>query len=569
MAKRRILFCGEASFLSTGFAVYNREIITRIYNTGKYEIAEMGSYAQGGDPRGSELPWKFYGVLPINEHEKKIYEANPVNQFGKYKIDSVLSDFQPDIVFDPRDPWMFEHLGVAKFRDNYKLILMPTVDSAPQRAEWIKGIFANADVLTTYSRFGKRILEQAALEVADVTSPGVNLDRFKPLDRTVVRDEFCIQPSLLIFGTVMRNQKRKLFPDLFDAYAKLRFKHAVRQRVARAKDKVKNGKNLSKLEKQALRIDHSALYCHTSWPDIGWDIPQYLGRTQLQRHVIFTYKCDACGKVFASWFTPCDKKGMCVCRVCGQPAAHMPTTHNGVDEEDLIKIFNLFDIYLQPAICEGWGLPIMESKACGVPGLYQNYSAMEDHVENGGGLPIKVQRLYHEAETTALRSLPDVNDMVSKMELLAFDDKKRERLGQQARKCAERMHAWDVTANKLDKIFSEVEIHDRSKTWDRPPEFRSVTPESPPLNCSDEEFVNWLYINILGREAEEQGFNDWINTLRSGGNRHEVEAFFREQINSHNKFEEVRWNHSLGIRGMPAEVDPVEMNRDVIPGVLL
>lgn len=953
MGKRRVLFCGEASFLSTGFATYNREILNRLYATGKYELAEMGSYANGADQRANDLPWKFYGVLPINDHEKQIYESNPVNQFGKYKIDSVLADFQPDIVMDCvppgeliktkngyipiedistgdmvlthkgryrkvlsswgrkyngdivsiyvngnrepltvtanhpvyvfrkrnqtnqkkswskiygnacpefvaasdvsvgdlvtfpgtkfcsqefiidisnyidncvivgntvrrrcknntpirksikmdnkfarligyilgdgyigdrsltitfdrdevdfisdaqiiieklfgiessiyldknkycttviansstlceflskylkdkhipselffsssdikkalisglirsdgcykkktvsfsntkrhlvyeyraictsigiptnltytdknkckriyevstfgvesenlssfvnkysfdsqnavitkssrcarrtqiingflvssvkkiekkkysgfvynceveednsycigsyithncRDPWMFEHLGSAKFRDNYKLVLMPTVDSAPQRAEWIKGIFTNADVLTTYSRFGKRILEAAALNVQDVTSPGVDLDKFKPLDKQYVRDKFCIQNSLFIFGTVMRNQKRKLFPDLFDAYAKLRFKHAVRQRVARAKDKIKKGKKLSTMEKHALRIEHSVLYCHTSWPDIGWDIPQYLGRTQLQRHVIFTYKCDACGKVFASWFTPCDKKGMCVCRICGAPKAHMPTTHNGIDEKDLIEVFNLFDVYIQPAICEGWGLPIMESKACGIPGLYQNYSAMEDHVENGGGLPIKVQRLYHEAETTAKRSLPDIDDMASKMEMLAFDDEKRTRLGKQARSCAERMHNWDSTADKLDKIFSDIEINDRGKTWDRPPEFQLVTNESPPQNCSDEEFINWLYINILGREAEEQGFADWINSLRNGGNRLEVEAFFREQINAHNKFEEVRWMHSLKNRGMPAEVDPVESNKDIIPGVLL
>lgn len=569
MRKKRILFSGEASFLSTGFSTYNREIITRLYTTGQYEIAEYGSYAQPGDQRSKALPWRFYGVLPINEAEKKIYESNPANQFGKYKLDSVLADFQPDIVFDARDPWMLEHLVTSKFRNNFKLVLMPTVDSAPQRAEWIKNIFAEADVLTTYSRWGKKVLENSGLIVRDVTSPGVKLDEFKPLDKLEIRDKFCITPTLLVFGTVMRNQKRKLFPDLFDAYARLRHKHAIRQLVARAKAKVRKGQRISKKEEKALRIDHSVLYCHTSWPDLGWDIPQYLGRYQLQRHIIFTYKCDSCNKVFTNWFTPCDKKGMCVCRICGSPTAHMPSTHNGVDEKDLIEIFNLMDIYLQPAICEGWGLPIMESKACGIPGLYQNYSAMEDHVQNGGGLPINIVRMYHEAETASLRSLPDVNDMVAKMELLAFDKNKRLKMGEQARKCAERLHTWEVTVDKLDKIFSSLELSDRDTTWDRVPEFKNVYPISPPPNCNDEQFVNWLYINILGRTPEEKGFNDWMGTLKNGGDRNAVEAFFREQINAHNKFEEVRWRGSLKVRGIVEEQIHYETQKDIIPGMLL
>ncbi len=138
MQKKRILFSGEASFLSTGFATFNREVLQRLHATGKYELAEVGSYAQPGHPESVKLPWKFYGILPINEQEKAIYEQNQINQFGKYKINSVLADFQPDIVIDMRDPWMFAHLESSKFRSNYKLVLCPTVDSDTQKSEWIR-----------------------------------------------------------------------------------------------------------------------------------------------------------------------------------------------------------------------------------------------------------------------------------------------------------------------------------------------------------------------------------------------------------------------------------------------
>lgn len=576
MGKRRILFTGEASFLSTGFATFNREIIKRLYATGKYEIAEMGSYASAQDPRSQKNPWRFYPVLPINQKEKEVYDQNPQNQFGRYKIDSVLADFQPDIVFDARDPWMVEHLVSSRFRDNYTLVLMPTVDSAPQKKDWIEGIFKKSDILTTYSRYGKRVLESEGCTVRAVTSPGINLNVFKPLDKKLIRDEFHMTPSLFVFGTVMRNQKRKLFPDLFDAYKRLRNKHAKPSQVKRAKDKVlkaqeaKKNPNLTKAERATLRVDHSALYCHTSYPDLGWDIPQYLYRYSVQRHVIFTYLCDACNATYANWFAPCDKNGVSVCRQCGESAAHMPNTHKGVDEEGLVKIFNLFDVYIQPAICEGWGLPIMESKACGVPGLYQNYSAMEDHVENGGGFPIVVDRYYHEAETSAVRSLPSIDNIVEGMEKLALNDKLYIQKSKEARACAVKMHDWDFTSNKFIEIFDEVELKDRKTTWDKHPEFGFVTPERPPSNIDDQGFVHWCYVNILHRLPDGPGMNDWMSSLSKGTPRIEVESYFRNLVGMNNNFEQTRWSNSLKNRGIKeAPISKFNLEEDFVPGVLV
>lgn len=556
MAKRRILFCGESSWLSTGFATYNREILQRLYKTGKYTIAEMGSYGSENMPQANELPWKFYGVLPKNKKEKEMYDSSPVNAFGQYKIDAVVADFQPDIVFDARDPWMTQHLQSSKFRNCYKLILMPTVDSAPQRKDWIKGLFDKADSLLTYSRYGKKVLNQAGLEVDAVPSPGVHLEKFKPLDRETVRDKYQIKPSLLIIGTVMRNQKRKLFPELFEVYSNLRNKYRMTKR--------------NKEDGKVVRIFHSALLCHTSWPDNGWNIPELLDRYGLSRHVIFTYKCEGCTSVFHSWFIPCDDKGNAVCRICGKKEAHMPNTHSGVTEEQLIEIYNLMDIYVQPAICEGWGLPIMEAKACGVPGLYQDYSAMEDHVQNGGGLPIKIGRFYTEAETMAIRSLPDNADFLKKLETLCLDARKRKNLAKDARKCVVKIHNWQLSADKIDKILCELELHDRDLTWDRKPRFKHLTTEHPPANYSNEDFVHWCYTNILKRVPDEKGFSDWMASLSNKGDRNSIEQFFRNEIIVHNTFEKIRWNNSLKIRNISPKVEEKQaVSSNTIPGLVV
>lgn len=49
MTKKRILVDNEASFLATGYSNYGRELLTRLHNTGEYEVFELGSYATTED----------------------------------------------------------------------------------------------------------------------------------------------------------------------------------------------------------------------------------------------------------------------------------------------------------------------------------------------------------------------------------------------------------------------------------------------------------------------------------------------------------------------------------------
>ena len=64
MKKLRLLMCSEASYLSSGFSGYARELLKRLYATNKYEIAEFASYAKVNDPRDSDIPWVLYANAP-------------------------------------------------------------------------------------------------------------------------------------------------------------------------------------------------------------------------------------------------------------------------------------------------------------------------------------------------------------------------------------------------------------------------------------------------------------------------------------------------------------------------
>ena len=76
MRKKRILFCSEATFLNTGYATYTREILNYLHSTGKYELAEMAAYGERNDPRATDIPWKYYGVVPNQNSERQILRRN-------------------------------------------------------------------------------------------------------------------------------------------------------------------------------------------------------------------------------------------------------------------------------------------------------------------------------------------------------------------------------------------------------------------------------------------------------------------------------------------------------------
>ena len=75
MRKKNVLFVSEASYLSTGYATYSREVLNRLHKSGKYNIAEFSIYGGSQDKRRETIPWKNYPNLPEpgNEEQNKAY----------------------------------------------------------------------------------------------------------------------------------------------------------------------------------------------------------------------------------------------------------------------------------------------------------------------------------------------------------------------------------------------------------------------------------------------------------------------------------------------------------------
>lgn len=436
--------CSEASFLQTGYSTYAKEVLSRLYNTNKYEIAEFASYGLMGDERTSEVPWLFYpnAVTPSDKRYPEYASASD-NVFGKWRFDRVVFDFKPDIVFDIRDFWMNSYQAKSIFRQCYNWVVMPTVDSAPQQEGWLD-IYSQADAVLAYSEWaGKVLLNQTNNNIKYVgeASPGVDLNVFKPLNKSKCKESVGIPESCTVIGSVMRNQKRKLLPDLFKSFRML----------------------LDKYEQENPGVGENVyLYLHTSYPDLGWDIPALLKENSVSNKVLFTYHCKSCEKIHASTFTHVIKH----CPFCKTEACRFPSSNAGVSNDQLSVIYNTFDIYVQYAICEGFGMPQVEAASCGVPIVSVDYSAMTDIVKKLNGYPIRVERFFKEMETEAYRAYPDNQHLIDILyDFMLMPSPVRQKRGFETRKLTEEFYNWDNIAKKWETVFDDIMQNPKRKTW--------------------------------------------------------------------------------------------------------
>lgn len=465
----------EASFLSSGFGTYAKEILSRLHNTGKYTIAELACYGKVNDPKDKDIHWRYYAnAVDGNDPRAKEYNSSMENQFGRWRFERVLLDFQPDVVIDVRDYWMNSYQQSSPLRPYFHWVLMPTVDSAPQQEEWID-TFLHADAITTYSDFGRDTVAHQSnnkVNYISTTSPGVNLDVFQyfPKDtRSSLREQMGIDKDAFIIGSVMRNQKRKLIPELF---------HAVKLFI----NKLKHINHP--------QADKVYLYLHTSYPDAGWDLPLFLKEYEIGNRVLFTYACKHCGLYRPSLF----QHPVAHCPRCGQKALSMPNVSSGLTQAELNTIYNIFDIYVQYAICEGFGMPQVEAGSAGVPIATVDYSAMQDVIKHLNAYPIKVNQYFRELETKAIRVYPDNDSLVEILtQHIQLPYVLQEQKRFETRKLTEKHYNWDDIAKKWETYLDNVKLVNLQGQWTRVlPKMNNIVPED--IRNNETPFDNLIRI---------------------------------------------------------------------------
>ena len=448
--KLKVLICSEASFLNSGFGIYNREIISRLHKTNKYDIAEFASYGFVNDPRDKDIHWTYYANAVKNgDPRHKEYTSRADNQFGRWRFEKVLLDFRPDVVIDVRDYWMSSYQATSPLRKYFHWVLMPTVDSEPQQEEWID-TFLSADAIFTYSDWAAKVLNNQSsgkINYIDTASPGVDLETFNIKNRKNIRAKFNIPQDAFVVGSVMRNQKRKLIPELLLAFRKFVDELALI-----------NPELVSKVY----------LYLHTSYPDMGWDIPEILKDARLANKVLFSNICKNCKNVSCNVFSGIHT----VCPKCMNKACVFPSVTDGYETENLAEVYNIFDLYVQYSICEGFGMPQIEASACGTPVATVDYSAMCDVIKKIEAYPIRIQTRFKELETKAIRVYPD-NDSLAKiiLDFYSLPDPMKNKIRMKTRELTEKNYDWDSVAKKWEKYLDELDNSGYRSQWSKEAEY--------------------------------------------------------------------------------------------------
>lgn len=472
MTKSRVLFASEYSQLNTGYAVYIREILKQMAATGKYELAEHAAYC--GRENYVKLPWKVYPNIPDNEQEGEVYKRDPANQFGKWRFDRVCLDFKPDFVLACRDPWMDQHVYQSHYRDFFHLIGLAPVDSAPQRSYWFED-FASADAMLTFTKWGRQVLdEEGGGLVNTVGDAPICVDPvFAPVkDKRAHKEKMGLNTNSLIIGTVMRNQKRKLYPDLFQAFAELR--KCVNKTIA----------------------DNLYLLIFTRYPDMGWEIPNLITNFGLSDKVVAAYICEECKYYFIDFF----RDAKTLCPKCKKYSCSMPGVKLGLDNESLAKVYNCMDLYVQWANAEGFGGPLVEAAGCGLPIVGMDYASISEVGRNLGAYLIPPGGLAKEMETGAYRAYSNTEGLTKELKRLVEQPRELlEKRGHKSRENLEKYYSsWEKTAKVWMDYIDGAQLSGLQGKWNSPP--RIVEPvQSIPKFKNNHEFVTWSILNILGR----------------------------------------------------------------------
>ena len=488
--RKRILACGEFTQLSTGYAVYMRGLLTFLHNNG-YDVIELACACIEGDRRLENVPWKVIANIPHQSNTGALEKYNnfPSSEYGAWQFENIVNNFRPDVVIDIRDNWHYEFQLRSPLRDYFSSVIMPAIDAEPQNKSWLN-FQSKADAVLSYTQWGIDIMNDSGFKINTIgATPPIASPEFVPYfgKKQDIKNEFGIGDKIVI-GMVGRNQKRKLFPNLFSAFSEV-----------------------------SKKVDNAVLLIHTKFPDRGWAIDEEIVKYNIADKVYITYVCNQCGTVKPSLY-----KGVTgYCDKCGY--ANSAVTSNsdvGVSNAEMVKLYNSMDLYVQWHTNEGYGIPAMEALACGVPIVGVDYSAVSEVLTLGGGYKITPIGFTQEIETGRKFAVPDDAELTNYVyEFCMLPAQIRAKMGVIAR-----MHYdanWNIE-NSYKNWVKAIESVKPKKSWNNPPEAHQI-PQSFPTGMSNIDFAEWLIIEVLnkreyiGSEMHARLLRDLNDSITPGG----------------------------------------------------
>ncbi len=356
--------------------------------------------------------------------------------WGSDVIPGYIDEYDIDIVWTLLDiwcnPWIADQ-GPTWIRHI-------TFDTANTTEFWLSECkIRETDIPIAFSKFGRQLLLDHGVDWGTYIPHGVDVKTYRPLkaseDRGTIRRRFGLPEDAFIVGMVAHNQIRKNIDRWLYAFQEFASKNPDAYAVLHTQPKDK----------------------------MGWDINILLQELDLVGRVYFT---NLNAKLSADlWVT----------------------------EKDMARLYKAMDVHMLLTGGEGFGLPIIESMACGIPNVatawttpIEFFSEQKTEVitkddgteeeivvmdcQRGLLVDIETVLVHHTAGQWAAASARHAAQM---LQLLHDDEGLRKSMGKKARDFVVRDYAWPKILKKWDRVIDNPERY--MKPQAPPPGKRKMT----------------------------------------------------------------------------------------------
>lgn len=263
-------------------------------------------------------------------------------------------DLRGGLLFTLLDVWVLNPALIAQMDS---MCWVP-VDHEPPPPAVLEFFRRSNAVPVAMSRFGEDLLKASGLDPLYVPH-GVDSDAYRPLDKREVRKQVGLSNDMFVVGMVAANKgrpSRKGFQQALEAFRIFRAKH-----------------------------DDARLYLHTSvnpdWAQ-GEDLMALIDALGIPGDAILL-------------------------------ADQYRLNFNPFSPDAMSRIFNAFDVLVNPAHGEGFGVPVLEAASCGVPAIVTNFSAMPE-VAGDAGWHVGCRPFW--TPQKAFQAVPDVEEIVEALQ---------------------------------------------------------------------------------------------------------------------------------------------------------
>lgn len=392
----KMLYVGDFP-VPTGFGIVSKNLISTFRK--HYDVHVIGvNYFGDYDPLIEGLK-----VYPASAGGGEIY--------GFDKFLKLLTQLQPAVCFVLNDIWIAMDYNKQiveynkMFPDNKtQFVLYTPIDAENIKRDFIDQV-TEFDHIVTYTEFGKeQLLIGGMSKKIHVIPHGVDLTKFKRMDKQSVKKAMKMGANDFIVLNVSRNQPRKRLDMFFFIFAEWVKRYNLPENVR--------------------------TYYHGALQDYGIDILQW---------------CEYLGI----------KNRLAISRPDLTPT-------NGLTDEQMNMVYNSADVFFTTSAAEGWGLPVAEAMAVGVPCVLPAHSALKEWPE-GNALYADCYPFpsLTDRGLNTIHHLTEVDSAIEALHKLYTDAQLRQQLGEASYKHMQNpKFNWEVIAKQFMEIIKNGKDRD-------------------------------------------------------------------------------------------------------------